>query len=95
MLKKETKENAEEWLPNAAEAELLVDHCHLEMSSKCIYNHQTELPKKSETKKLLQHQPIIECLKTAKGIFPIPSKRVKFSFLVSLDLTFKSCQFQL
>ena len=44
------KENAEEWLPNAAEAELLVDHCHLEMSSKCIYNHQIELPKKSETK---------------------------------------------
>jgi len=68
MLKKETKENAEEWLPNAAEAELLVDHCHLETNSKCIYNHQTELPKKSETRNLLQHQPIIECLKTANGM---------------------------
>ena len=66
--KEETQENAEEWLPNAAEAELLVDHCHLETSSKCIYNHQTELPKKSETKKLLQHRPIIESLKTAKGM---------------------------
>ena len=39
MLKKYKKENAEEWLPNAAEAELLVDHCHLEMNPKCIYNH--------------------------------------------------------
>ena len=57
MLKKETKENAEEWLPNAAEAELLVDHCHLETSSKCIYNHQTELPKKSETKNCCNINP--------------------------------------
>ena len=68
MLKKETKENAEEWFSNAVEAELLVDHCHLEMSSKCIYNHQTELLKKSETKNLLQHRPIIEYLKTVKGM---------------------------
>ena len=66
MLKKETKENAEEWLPNAAEAELLVDHCHLETSPKCIYYHQLELLKKYETKKMLQHQPIIEGLKTAQ-----------------------------
>jgi len=57
MLKKEMKENAEEWLPNAAEAELLVDHCHLEMSSKCIYNHQTELPKKSEIKNCCNINP--------------------------------------
>jgi len=39
MLKKEMKENAEEWLPNAVEAELLVDHSHLETNPKCIYNH--------------------------------------------------------
>ena len=69
MLKKEeTLENAEEWLPNAARAELLSDHCHFETNSKCIYNHPTELPKKSETKILLQHRPMIECLKTAKGL---------------------------
>jgi len=47
---------------------LFVDHCHLETNSKCIYNHQTELLKKSETRNLLQHQPIIECLKTAIGM---------------------------
>ena len=51
MLKKEKKENAEEWLPNAVRAELFFDHCHLEMNSKCIYNLQIELPKKSETQK--------------------------------------------
>jgi len=50
MLKKETKENAEDWLPNAAEAELLVDHCHLETNPKCIYNLQNRTAEKiSET----------------------------------------------
>ena len=51
MLKKEKKGNAEEWLPNAARAELFFDHCHLDTNSKCIYNLQVELLKKSETKK--------------------------------------------
>ena len=51
------KANAEEWLPNAAEAKLLVDHCHLETNSKCIYNHQIELPKKSETKNCCNIDP--------------------------------------
>ena len=50
MLKKEEKKNVDELLRIAAIAEIIVDHCHLERKSKCIYDVNRTAENISETK---------------------------------------------